>query len=138
MIFWTGSAVQIENGKACTELCAGIVMIEVFGSVRFDSGDLGVRSRHPKKLAEPDVGWSRSTMGAIARCEQCGIPAGMIQKYSTKKYFPVGYPDSGLVCGTSQCRSHAIVWLSLEDEQTYSTGERVFHMDTATAKVKLQ
>jgi hypothetical protein len=77
-------------------------------------------------------------MGAIARCEQCGIPAGMIKTCSTKKYFPVGYPESGLVCGISQCRNHAIVWLTLEDEEIYSRGERVFGMDTTTAKVKLQ
>jgi hypothetical protein len=77
-------------------------------------------------------------MGAITRCEECGIPAGMIQKYSTKKYFPVGYPDSGLVCGTSQCRNYAIVWLTLEDEEMYCRGERVFNMDTATAKVMLE
>lgn len=75
---------------------------------------------------------------AIARCEECGLPAGMIKKYSTKKYFPVSYPDSGLLCGSSPCRNHAIVWLALEEEEMYCKGERVFGMDTATAKVKLE
>lgn len=75
-------------------------------------------------------------MGAVARCEQCGIPAGLIKQYSTKKYFPIGYPESGLVCGSSQCRNYAIVWLTLEEEERYSKGERVFGMNTE--KVKLQ
>lgn len=74
---------------------------------------------------------------AIARCEQCGVPAGRFQNYSTKKYFPLGYPQSDLICGSSRCRNHAVVWLTFYDEEMYRNGERIFSMDTTT-KIKLE
>lgn len=76
-------------------------------------------------------------MMAIAQCEQCGVPAGTTQNYSAKKYFPVGYPNSDLICRSSECRNHAVIWLTFADEGMYRKGERIFSVDNAT-KIKLE
>ena len=75
---------------------------------------------------------------AIARCEKRGVPSGRTKSYSGKKYLPVSHPSSGLICGSAQCRNHALVWLTFDEEEMYRKGERIFSMDTATAKIQVQ
>jgi len=54
---------------------------------------------------------------ALARCGDCGCPNGKSgNSYSVNQHCPIGYPDSGLVCGTAGCLKPANVWL-LESEQ---------------------
>lgn len=75
---------------------------------------------------------------ALARCEKCGVPSGRTKTYSGKRYLAVGHPASGLICGSARCRNHALVWLTFDQEEMYRKGERIFAMDTATAKIQVQ
>ena len=75
---------------------------------------------------------------ALARCESCGAPNGHTKTYSGKKYYPLGYRLTAVICGSKRCRQPALIWLSLEEERNYQKGERIFEMDTAAAKVETQ
>jgi hypothetical protein len=56
---------------------------------------------------------------ALARCEVCGSPPGRKLTYSGKRYLPVSYPQSGIICGTNECGGQALVWLTFEEEKQY-------------------
>jgi hypothetical protein len=77
---------------------------------------------------------------AIARSEKCGRPTKNIKPppYSEKRYFPVGHPNSGVVCGTVACENDAVIWLKADEELEYEKGQRVFGIHTHTAKVRVQ
>lgn len=77
---------------------------------------------------------------AIARCEKCGRPNKNVKPpgYSEKPYFPVGHPNSGVVCGTPPCDNPALLWLKLDEERDYQKGLRVFGMKTHTVKIRVQ
>jgi hypothetical protein len=78
---------------------------------------------------------------AIARCEKCGKPKGANVKppgYANKPYYPVGHPESGIVCGTRGCESVALIWLKVDEAQAYQQGQRIFGIHTYTAKVRIQ
>lgn len=75
---------------------------------------------------------------AIARCQSCPVPkANKPPDYSKQPYYPVGYPQSGLVCGTENCEQDAVIWLKLDEEAEYKNGQRIFDLRTNSAKVRL-
>jgi len=64
---------------------------------------------------------------ALARCKECGSPQGLKHKYP--------YVHSGMItgilcgaptCGAPTCAASASVWLTDEEEQQYSNGQRDF------------
>ena len=63
---------------------------------------------------------------ARVQCGDHGPPAGRKVAYSATPYEPVGHPNSGLVCGLTDCRSPGLVWLSTDEERDYGIGERIF------------
>jgi hypothetical protein len=66
---------------------------------------------------------------AIARCEKCGCPPGRKNNiYSTIPHLPVGHPNSGVVCGTSECGNPGIIWLLDREERAYADGHRTFQL----------
>jgi len=78
---------------------------------------------------------------AIARCEKCGKPTGASVKppgYSHQPYFPVGHPSSGVVCGKPDCENDALIWLKIDEAQAYQRGQRIFEIQTHSAKVRVQ
>ncbi len=75
---------------------------------------------------------------AIARCESCGDPTVRVRRpYSPKPYFPVGHPDSGVLCASLEgCENTALIWLNLNEENEYTPQASVFSgFSTCTAKV---
>jgi len=76
---------------------------------------------------------------AIARCEKCGRPTKHVKPpgYSEKSYFPVGHPQSAVVCGRPDCDNPALIWLKLDEERNYQSGLRVFGMETHTVKIRV-
>jgi hypothetical protein len=56
---------------------------------------------------------------AKARCERCGMPNGRDHTYSAQPYLPVGYPNSSVICGRTDCRNPAFAWLTLDEERQY-------------------
>ncbi len=49
----------------------------------------------------------------------------------------MGHPESGVVCGTKGRRNAALIWLKLDEEKAYVSGERVFGYPTNSAKLKV-
>jgi hypothetical protein len=78
---------------------------------------------------------------AIVRCDTCGKPTTLRVTppgYADQPYFPVGHPNSGVVCGTVGCENPGLVWLKKDEQQEYVAGTRVFSMVTRTTKVRVQ
>jgi hypothetical protein len=77
---------------------------------------------------------------AIVKCELCGKPTISVKPpgYSKAPHFPVGHPESGVICGKDDCENPGLVWLKLDEESSYRNGQRVFGIHTKTAKVKVQ
>jgi hypothetical protein len=76
---------------------------------------------------------------AIARCEKCGRPkAKKSPEYGQQPHLPVGYPNSGVICGSTGCTNPAQIWLKLDEENQYRSGQRIFSIRTYTAKLIVQ
>jgi hypothetical protein len=76
---------------------------------------------------------------AIVRCLDCGKPrAKTPPDYATTPRRPVGYPQSGVICGSKDCRKPALVWLKLDEDKLYQSGEHVFSFPTLAAKVAVE
>lgn len=76
---------------------------------------------------------------AIVRCDNCGLKTSSTKlDYHNEALLPVGYPDSGVICGTPDCKNTGKVWLEEVEYKLYRKGERVFGVKTNTVKVKLK
>jgi len=76
---------------------------------------------------------------ALARCINCGCPNGKGgNAYSARSHVAVGFPDSGIVCGTKGCLSAAHIWLLMQEEAEYGRGERVFPLTGCHAGTKFR
>lgn len=66
---------------------------------------------------------------AVSRCQDCGCPDGRRGNvYSTTPHFPTGHPNSGIVCGTGPCQNPGVLWLTVEEENEYLQGRRIFQI----------
>ncbi len=73
---------------------------------------------------------------AIARCMQCWPPgAGRAYALAIE---PIGYPETGLICGTAGCERPALLWLRASELIEYHGGRRIFPFPTRVAKVRVK
>ncbi len=76
---------------------------------------------------------------ALVRCEGCGVQPAGSGPY-TREYVravpPVGYPETALVCGRPHCPHPGMIWLEPDESAAFDGGERVFQLQTNTAKVR--
>jgi hypothetical protein len=42
------------------------------------------------------------------------------------------------MCGKPGCENPAVIWLKLDEERQYRTGQRIFVLGTNTAKARVQ
>ncbi len=64
---------------------------------------------------------------ALARCEKHGHPKGQRGNiYIPRPLTPVGYPKTGVICGSAQCENPAKIWVVASEMDAYQDGERVF------------
>lgn len=76
---------------------------------------------------------------AIARCETCGCPDGRKGNvYSTVPRYPIGHPESGVICGTPDCLNPGIVWLTDWEETEYQQSRRTFRITGRHMAAKFQ
>jgi hypothetical protein len=79
---------------------------------------------------------------ALARCERHGNPKGQRGNvYLPTPLLPAGYPDSGVVCGSTGCDKPAKLWVVKRDMDEYQSGQRVFgfgrpHINFAKVRVQ--
>ena len=71
---------------------------------------------------------------AIMRCKR-HTPKGRTRSY-VASVEPLGYPTTALVCGSTDCKEPAFIWLEADEKREYDKGERVFRAFTATMKVR--
>ncbi len=75
---------------------------------------------------------------AIVRCEKCGLDQTKTkQSYHSKPVLPVGFPDTGVICGKAECTNPGNVWLEELEYSAYQKGERYFQVKTYTVKIKV-
>ena len=72
---------------------------------------------------------------AIARCDKCGRPQAAKPPDYVQKHLPVGFPNSGVICGTKDCENQPNIWLKADEEERYQQGARIFSIHTHTAKI---
>jgi len=64
---------------------------------------------------------------ALARCEKHGHPRGQRGNvYLQMPLLPVGYPNTGVVCGNARCEEPAQIWVVETEMRGYRAGERIF------------
>lgn len=71
---------------------------------------------------------------AIVRCE-VHPPKGRKRSY-VASVFPVGYPETAMVCGTASCEAPGLIWLEDWEKADYDRGVRIFHSFTGTMKMR--
>ena len=76
---------------------------------------------------------------AIVRCEICGLKTSITKlNYHNEAFLPVGYPDTGVICGTPECKNPGKIWLEDDEYRLYRKGERIFGVKKNTVKVKIK
>lgn len=50
---------------------------------------------------------------------------------------PVGYPRSGVICGSTGCNEPGLVWLLDREQALYQTGTRIFELTDNINDAKL-
>ncbi len=71
---------------------------------------------------------------ALCRCiESHRWPKGLKREYIAY-VFPVGYPNTALICG--RCDNPGAIWLEKTEEDAYQKGERIFEGPNNFAKMK--
>ena len=64
---------------------------------------------------------------ALARCDKHGNPKGQRGNvYLPTPLLPVGYPKTGVTCGSAGCESPAKIWVVGTEMRSYQSGQRVF------------
>ena len=71
---------------------------------------------------------------AIVRC-QSHPPKGRTRSY-VAAVEPVGYPDTAMVCGVTECSEAGLIWLDDVEKAAYDKGERIFKAFTASMKMR--
>ena len=49
---------------------------------------------------------------------------------------PVGYPETAMVCGVTECVEPGLIWLEETEKAAFDRGERIFRAFTATMKMR--
>lgn len=75
---------------------------------------------------------------AIARCGEGHLDRNRTKKNYTAVRLPVGFPDSGVICGNPSCSTVAQIFLTEAEDIDYQKGQRIFSFDSRAAKVKVQ
>jgi hypothetical protein len=74
---------------------------------------------------------------ALARCKECGPPKGQADVYM-HRHTPVGFPTRAVLCGSSDCNTPALIWLTASEQKRYLRGERLFRYSSHSPAMELQ
>jgi hypothetical protein len=66
---------------------------------------------------------------ALACCEKADVQPGTKTFYMVS-YRPASYPNSGVVCGSSNCNETALIWMTKDENTLDQKGPRVFGFPT--------
>lgn len=74
---------------------------------------------------------------AIVRCERHSPPRE-VKRHYVARVNPIGYPDTGVICGRTHCDQPGFIWLEQSEKTAYGAGQRVFDTQTGRVKVRAQ
>jgi hypothetical protein len=74
---------------------------------------------------------------ALCRCEIHDINEDRTKHIYGAYALPIGYPETGVVCGSVGCENPARVWLNEDQIDEFKKGQRVFNVNTGTLKVRV-
>lgn len=72
---------------------------------------------------------------ALVRCQRHGRPEGRTRTY-VQSVEPVGFPETAAICGRHECEEPGLIWLEPQEAAAYQVGQRVFHSESATMRVR--
>jgi hypothetical protein len=70
---------------------------------------------------------------ALCRCDACGVDESKSKKDYVAFVNPVGYPNTAMICGKTNCTNPAKVWLDEGEFADYQNGVRIFRGSTSVA-----
>jgi hypothetical protein len=73
---------------------------------------------------------------ALARCEKCGRPNGNSGRYVEYRN-PASHPSNPIVCSARGCERPGKIWLTVDEQNQYLNGQRVFPLAANAAKVRV-
>ncbi len=75
---------------------------------------------------------------ALSRCfEKHSPPMGRNGNVYVDFAFPVGYPDTALVCGRPGCSHSGLVWMNKEELAAFNNGAAIFQGPNNFAQMKV-
>jgi len=74
---------------------------------------------------------------ALARCQTCGSPQGLRQKYPNFHTL-ANTVSIDILCGSPTCARRAFIWLTDEEERQYLRGQRSFAVSNRAVEVNLK
>ena len=73
---------------------------------------------------------------ALCRCLQYHAwPRGRTTSYVAYVH-PMGYPNTALICGLSDCKNPGVIWLDGDEAEVYENGRRIFEGPSYFAKMR--
>jgi hypothetical protein len=72
---------------------------------------------------------------ALVRCENHGWPEGRTRTY-IRSVEPIGFPETAAICGRHGCENPGLIWLEPQEAAGYEAGQRVFHSESSTMRVR--
>ena len=75
---------------------------------------------------------------AISRCQNCGRPTSGVKQEYVASVYPIGYPDTAVICGAGKgCHYPGLVWLTTREYSQYQQGVRIFELPTNAIRVRV-
>jgi hypothetical protein len=74
---------------------------------------------------------------AISMCHNCAINGGVISAKTFFSAFPIGYPDTSVLCSGSKCISPGMILLENKEPSEYQAGSRIFKLAGGKVKVRV-
>jgi hypothetical protein len=74
---------------------------------------------------------------ALVRCEMHGRPRGRVRDY-VGSVRPIGFPDTGVICGRHECEEPGLIWLEQHEMDAYLRGRRVFYGESSVMKARAE
>ncbi|MEM2941631.1 MAG: hypothetical protein QW304_08815 [Thermoproteota archaeon] len=75
---------------------------------------------------------------ATVRCEKCGLKLSRAKRNYVAKVKPLGYPNTAVICGLSNCENPGIVWLENHEYEEYKKGHRIFRIPSFATKIRVE
>jgi hypothetical protein len=74
---------------------------------------------------------------ALARCKKHPPDNTRAKSPYTAFAFPLGHPNTGLICGRKDCQNTAYLWLNASEQGRHNQGARIFQVGALAIKIQV-